>query len=163
MANYKETTASGTSYIRAHTVIINNETSYKHIEFQEEKVVVLDDGETLGQRIGHVASEFTNENMMTAFPILDPETGSETGASSTYVELYAALFSLYMHLAVERDVRVAAEEAAAEAAEAAEAESTPETAAEAADRLEEQLEYANSAVALLEAEAEAARLLAEAE
>jgi len=159
MANYKETTASGTSYIRAHTVIINNDTSYKHIEFQEEKVVVLDDGETLGQRIGHVASEFTNENMMTAFPILDPETGSETGASSTYVELYAALFSLYMHLAVERDVRVAAEEAAA--AEAAAAESTPETAAEAADRLEEQLEYANSAVALLEAEAEAARLLAE--
>lgn len=163
MANYKETTASGTSYIRAHTVIINNDTSYKHIEFQEEKVVVLDDGETLGQRIGHVASEFTNENMMTAFPILDPETGSETGASSTYVELYAALFSLYMHLAVERDVRVAAEEAAAEAAAAEEAaaESTPETAAEAADRLEEQLEYANSAVALLEAEAEAARLLAE--
>ena len=160
MANYKETTASGTSYIRAHTVIINNDTSYKHIEFQEEKVVVLDDGETLGQRIGHVASEFTNENMMTAFPILDPETGSETGASSTYVELYAALFSLYMHLAVERDVRVAAEEAAAAEEEAA-AESTPETAAEAADRLEEQLEYANSAVALLEAEAEAARLLAE--
>ena len=151
MPNYRETTASGTSYTRAHTVIINNDLHFKNIEFQEERVFVLDDGETLNQRQGHLDCEFTAETAATTFPVINPETGTDTGATASYGEVYALLFSVYMHMAAERDSEVMEEPVAP-----AVAESPAETAA----RLEQELVYAREAVARMEAEAEAARLAA---
>jgi hypothetical protein len=103
MPNYRETTSSGTSYTRAHTVIINNDLNWKNIEFQEERVFVLDGGETLNQRGGHLGCEFTPEAAATTFAVLDPETGSDLGVTSSYGEVYALLFSIYMHMVTERD------------------------------------------------------------
>jgi hypothetical protein len=115
MPNYRETTASGTSYTRAHTAIINNGHDHKSIEFQEERVVVMDDGETIGKRIGHISADFTAETAATVFPILDPITGLDTGATATYGEVYGLLFSVYMHMAAERDTYIAEQQAEADA------------------------------------------------
>lgn len=105
MANYKETGLAGTSYVRANSVNIWNDENNKNITFQEEQVITLADGEVIRKPAGQVFSNFTAENASTAFPLLNPETGEPLvdGAQMTYEGVYAALYSLYLHLATERD------------------------------------------------------------
>ena len=122
MPNYRETTTSGTSYTRAHTVVINNDLNFKNIEFQEERVFVMEDGETLNKRLGHLDCDFTPETAATVFPVIDPETGEDTGATASYGEVYALLFSVYMHMAAERDAYVAEQQAASSALALAQAQ-----------------------------------------
>jgi len=123
MANYKETTLAGASYIRANSVAVRNGESNKSISFYEEKVINLEDGEIIRKPSGEVSSAFTPENANTEFQVLNPGTGEPIdGATMTYADVYAALYSLYLHLATERDEYVAAREAAAAAEEPAPAE-----------------------------------------
>ncbi len=128
MANYKETTLAGTAYIRANSVNVSNGETSKAISFQEEKVINLDDGEVIRKQVGQVWSSFTAENAQTAFPLLNPETGQPLvdNATMTYEGVYMALYSLYLHLATERDAYVAQQ-----AADAAQAEADAQAAAEA--------------------------------
>lgn len=116
MANYQETTLAGTAYTRANGVQVSNGETSKSISFQEERVINLDDGEVIRKPAGQVWSPFTAENALTEFALLDPTTGADTGATMTYQDLYVALYSLYLHLAAERDAYVAEEAASDEPA-----------------------------------------------
>lgn len=131
MANYKETNLAGNSYIRAHRVEVINGELEKAIYYVEQKVINLDDGEVIRRDAGVVGSQFTPENASTQFKILnpatgapvkeyDPDTGSEIEMTSTYQEVYTLLYSLYLHIAVERDAAEAAAQAEAEAEPVAE-------------------------------------------
>ena len=119
MSNYRESSASGTSHVRAHTVVFNNNEQYKSAEFHEEKVIVMEDGDVIRKRTGAINEAFTVENSVNEFPVIDPISGQDTGTTASYGQVYALLYSLYLELAVNRDEEVAAAEAARLEAEAA--------------------------------------------
>lgn len=100
MPNYKETTVSGSSYTRAHRVIINNQyQSVPTISFQEEEVLNVN-GQVIQQQKESLSENFTNPD--TVFPLVDPTTGAPLG-DATYGQIYVLLHSLYLHLAARRD------------------------------------------------------------
>jgi len=103
MANYKETTLAGTSYVRSNRVTINNGIDSKGITFEETEVINLDNGESISKSAGSVSEAFTTENALTSISLINPETGADTGATMTYQDLYVAVYSLYFKLALERD------------------------------------------------------------
>lgn len=108
MPNYKENSVAGSSYVRAGSVFIDNGLSNKSIAFQEQEVMTLGD-EVISKNLGLVTSKLTAENQDTAFALLDPATNEQVdGQTMTFKDVYNALYSLYLHLALERD---AAEEA----------------------------------------------------
>lgn len=116
MSNYKETTLAGTSYVRADRVTINNGLESKGIVFNEVELINLSNGETMTKNYGSVSESFSADNALTAFDLLDPESGADLGVTMTYQELYVAVYSLYFKLALERDAFEAEQLAAAEAA-----------------------------------------------
>jgi hypothetical protein len=130
MANYKETTIAGSSYIRAKNVHFTNGETEKNVIFVEEQIINLD-GETIRKDAGEVYSEFTPDNAASDFSILNPETGEDSGQSMTFQDVYVALYSLYLHLANERDIAAAQAEADAIAAAEAAAEAAAQAQAEA--------------------------------
>ena len=103
MNNYQETTISGTSYVRGREVtVINQLGGYKGIMFAEERVSVF--GETvMRENIGAIHQELTTENAATEFQLLNPVTNEPIGATASFQDVYAILFSLYYHLAAQRD------------------------------------------------------------
>ena len=104
-ANYKETTTSGTSYQRAYNIIIANpKVGKKGIQFAEEQVAVSCDL-IANIPLGVVEKEFTPENALTSFQLLNPETNEafDPPRYATYQDLYVLLFSLYYAVAHERD------------------------------------------------------------
>jgi hypothetical protein len=101
MPNYKEATASSTSWQRAYQVTINNKLGeVPYITFYEEEAVALDSGQHLSKHIGQIQEHFYNP--MTEFNMLNPETGEVIG-TATYMQAYLIMHSMYMHLANLRD------------------------------------------------------------
>ena len=101
MANYKETTGTGTSWKRARQVIINNNYSgTKNIMFFEEDIAELG-GNVFRTDAGLVTTTFDAEAII---PLRDPETGERTGNVISQALVYQALYSLYLDLAESRDV-----------------------------------------------------------
>ena len=107
--NYKETTATGTSWVRCRAITVTNPFQEQVMDhtvspptayFTEEKVVNLD-GLKMLMPAGSCAKEFENTALI---PILNPVTGVATGETATHAALYTLLFSLYMQTATERDV-----------------------------------------------------------
>lgn len=117
MSDYKETSVSGSSYQRCSSIEIANGFDKKSIHFYEQKVFNMDDGEKIIKGAGQISKAFTPENASTSFDLLDPTTNTRSGASMTFGETYAVLYSLYLHLASERDAEAAAEEAATQTQE----------------------------------------------
>ncbi len=108
MADYKQSTVSGSSFQRACDVIIRNPLNgAKTISFTEEKVFTVG-GETFTAAVpnlfGGLQREFTPENAATTFPLRDIN-GDPTGATATYTDVYLTLMSLYYALAAERDAQ----------------------------------------------------------
>lgn len=100
MPNYQQTTVTGESWTRCHTVTIHNALAgVPAIAFSEERVTVLA-GETLHRWTDTLRKDF---DMAGSFPLLDPVTNAATGQSMTHAALYIALYSLYMQTAAERD------------------------------------------------------------
>lgn len=100
MANYKESTVSGSVYTRAHRVIIDNRyQGTPSISFQEEEVLNVN-GQIIHQQQGSLDENFTDPT--TVFPMVDPTTGASLG-DATYGQIYVLLHSLYLHLAARRD------------------------------------------------------------
>lgn len=102
MADYKESTVAGTSWIRACRVVIEN--PYQQapsVMFVEERAINLGD-QIITQLQSNVSCAF---DPAATFPLLDPLTGevSTERPEITHGELYAVLNSLYMHLATQRD------------------------------------------------------------
>lgn len=101
MALYKEQTTTSTSYQRAKQIsIFNYYNQAPKIQIVEE---IIKDGEPAGTpAVKGITKTFTPAIADTPFNVINPETG-ETIAVMTYGELYAAIYSLYFHLAGERD------------------------------------------------------------
>ena len=103
MQNYKETTVSGTSYVRAREVNVSNVLGgYKGIMYCEEEVSILGK-KILRENVGALHQEFTPENASTEFQLLNPVTNEPIGSTATFQDVYVLLFSLYYHVAAARD------------------------------------------------------------
>ena len=110
--NYKETNLSGSSYQRCNRVqIVNNYDQVPYIVFGEEKIINMGD-EIVHQGVNtqNCTSQF--DPVAGEISIRNPLTGELTGSSVTHTELYTILYSLYLQVAEERDIAVAAAQAA---------------------------------------------------
>lgn len=104
MSNYKETQQSGSVYTRASAVSIGNGLEKKSIQFNEEEIFIADNGDVLSKPVlSNLSEKLTQENMLTEFPIINPETDEDTGTTATYLSVQVALHSLYIFLAKRRD------------------------------------------------------------
>lgn len=99
--NYKQSTVSGESWQRAARVIVENPyNAVPSVMFVEESVATLDGGKIIKEHVGNISIPF---NPTATFPGLDPETNLPVGRDISHGEVYALLYSLYMHLTTERD------------------------------------------------------------
>lgn len=118
MNNYKEEIIDGqiTKWRRADRIQINNAYGQvPNIVFTEIEQTSLPDGQQIRKQTDSLRSLF--DNPTGEFDLLNPETGDVIGVGQ-YQDMYVMLYSLYMKLAEERDVRVAEEILAMEAAKA---------------------------------------------
>lgn len=110
MSNYKQSTVTGDSWVRAKRVVVENPLNgTPAISFIEERVINLPD-QVITQSAGNVAEPFTPENALEEFPLRHPETGVLIG-SLTYQDVYVMLHNLYMHVAAKRDAANQAQQA----------------------------------------------------
>lgn len=100
--NYNETNVSGKKWRRANAVTVTNPLNQLNnawVVFNEEEVIELNTGELVKKDAGSLAGNFTT---VPTFNLLNP-VNNEVVGTMTPMELYVALYSLYMHLAQERD------------------------------------------------------------
>lgn len=103
--NYKEQVNSGSmiTWRRCDEININNPLNgMPQIAFHEEDVKSLPNGEIIKQSVGNLYEHFTMDNSNTIFNVLNPADDSVL-RQSTYGEVYAVMYSLYLHLAGLRD------------------------------------------------------------
>lgn len=104
MPDYNESTVTGHTWQRCHQVVIENpRQGARGVRFDEERVLALDGGAELRQPAGTLAVPF---NPDTVIPLRDPATGELTGATATYGDAYALLYSAYLAAALARDAAV---------------------------------------------------------
>lgn len=101
MANYKESTVTGTSWQRTGQIVISNPVGGIPTVYYNEEVAV-----NLGDRVitspcGNLS--VTCDDMNKTINLLDPETGLETGQTMTIGQLYQAIYSHYIAEAQARD------------------------------------------------------------
>ncbi len=102
--NYKQTSLSGDSWVRASSIMIDNPLAgVPVIRFIEDKILNLENEVLIKNSISTLVETFTTANSNTEFNLRNPET-SEIIGTSTYSEIYVILHSLYMHLAEKRDL-----------------------------------------------------------
>lgn len=100
MPDYKETTLSGNSWQRCPQIVIDNPRGgVPSVRFDEEVVLAVN-GEEIRRPAAGVVVAFDPAK---SFPLLDPTTGLPTGATATYADAYALLYSAYLAAALERD------------------------------------------------------------
>lgn len=101
MGDYKSTELVGTSYKRGKKLIFfNTLNANPALHIEEELVYNLND-EMLNVPAGLIIKEI--HDLSTEFEIRDPMTGEPMGETRTYLDIYSLLYSLYWHLATERD------------------------------------------------------------
>lgn len=112
MALYKETTTtesiSTKTYQRSYKATVYNPLNKTpSIRYDEETVTeVTEDGATEITSDGisqFLEEQLTTDNASTSFNLLNPLDGSSLGTTSTYADVQVLLYSLYFHLATERD------------------------------------------------------------
>jgi hypothetical protein len=106
MANYNETSLTGSEWQRASRVVVNNPYGgVPNIQFHEEKIAELSSGLKVNTPVGVLTEQMTDPS--TVFNLVHPLTGVTVGSAS-YLELHVILHSLYLHLAAIRDTPVEA-------------------------------------------------------
>ena len=103
--NYKQQINSGdmVSWRRCDEININNPLNgIPQIAFHEEDIKSLPNGEIIKQPVGNLYEHFTSENFNKTFNVLNPADDSVI-RQLTYAEVYAVMYSLYLHLADLRD------------------------------------------------------------
>jgi hypothetical protein len=101
MANYKETTITGSSYTRCNQVLISNRLgAVPTVKFDEQVAVSLETGGSIINGSGSIEMDFDAAKMI---PLIDPTTGTATGQSVSYGTVYAMLYSAYIDAATARD------------------------------------------------------------
>jgi hypothetical protein len=102
MADYNESTVAGSKWTRCYRLQIDNKSgATPKVVFFEEDRIQLEDGSSISTNRGaiHVAFESPEKS----FPLLDPVTSDPLNMTMTHGEVYVALRSLYLALALERD------------------------------------------------------------
>ena len=97
---YRSASIDGTQYDRAYQIVIDHPLHRApRATFFEERVITTPTG-SLSRAVGecHLAYDPT-----ALVPLLDPTTGDPTGQSVSMGELYAMLYSVYIHTATARD------------------------------------------------------------
>lgn len=109
MADYRETSVTGTSYTRGRSLYFENpHNGTPSLLICEESVTNLAD-RTIYEPAGEIRKVV--DDLAVVFPLRNPATNEVIeGATMSYQDLYVGLFSLYWKLALDRD---AAESAAA--------------------------------------------------
>jgi len=103
MSTYIESTVTGQVWTRCNQIAIDNRRgTTPTVRFEEERVVVLDDGDEMRKPAAGITLDFDPARQI---PLLDPSTGQPTGNSTTYGAVYAILYSAYIAAAQERDAR----------------------------------------------------------
>lgn len=101
MADYKETSVTGSSWQRCHQVVVDNRrTATPSIRFDEERITALDDGDTVRRDLGTLVVPY---DAAAVVALRDPATGEVTGETMTHEEIYAILYSTYIGTALARD------------------------------------------------------------
>lgn len=104
MSNYKQSTVTGESWVRAKRAVIeNNLGGTPAVTFIEEQVISTAQGIAPIKEVGCVCEPFDATNALEEFPLYHPETGVLVG-SATYQDVYVMLHNLYLHVAAKRDV-----------------------------------------------------------
>ena len=105
--NFKESNVSGTSWSRCKNLSISNplvevpeHSIIRQIMFEQEEVISLENRDNLRTYKTSISKRYVPDSTIT---LLNPETGSPTGATMTHKELYAILYSLYVQTAQEND------------------------------------------------------------
>lgn len=100
MTNYRSTSVTADSYVRANRVVVENPLGVlPSIMFIEEEVVTRG-ADTFKLPTSTLRAQMTEP--ATTFNILNPTDDSIIG-SSTYQDVYVLLYSLHRHLAAIRD------------------------------------------------------------
>ncbi len=102
MSDYRESSVAGTSYTRGRSLYFENPlNSTPSLLIREETVINLAD-RVITEHSGEIRK--TVDDLSVSFPLRNPATNETIeGATMTYQDLYVGLFSLYWHLALERD------------------------------------------------------------
>lgn len=110
MANdYRQFSVSGSTYRRGRSLYFENpRNAIPSLLVREEQVTVLADRE-ITEFAGEIRKNVTD--LTVKFPLRNPVDNELIGKTATYQDLYVLLFSLYWHLAEERDVAEAGAEA----------------------------------------------------
>jgi hypothetical protein len=100
MASYQSTTISGEAWTRCPEITIHNPTDGQPlIAFREERVALIG-GEKLITPLSRIVTAF---DPAADIPLRDPETMEPTGGTVSHAEVYAILYSAYIHAALTRD------------------------------------------------------------
>lgn len=100
---YKETAISGSKYKRCNNInIANPKGKPPFIYFTEEDIINIGD-EIITKSSGNFGFE-ANDPTKT-IDLMNPMTYEKTGSTITIGEIYAIIFSVYWHLARERDLK----------------------------------------------------------
>jgi len=100
MANYKESSVSGTQYTRCKRIILEApKGGTPSASFIEEDVIPTSNGEVRVQS-GVLSEAMTNPNEV--FDLKNPVDDSVIG-QATYAQVYAMIYSLHRYVAGKRD------------------------------------------------------------
>lgn len=103
MPNYRESSVAGQKWTRAVRFVGENPVGgTPAVTFLEEEAVSFGEDQVVTRSLGGIVETFVPANYAEQFDLLDPASGEVVG-SMTYVQVYAAMHSLYMHLATKRD------------------------------------------------------------
>jgi len=103
MADYRETSLSGTSWTRARGMYFENPfLGAPSVLIREEEILNLGDRQ-ISQPAGEINLTISESEMTRSIPLRDPETGELTGDSIAVGTVYQALYSFYWAKALERD------------------------------------------------------------
>lgn len=106
-AKYKIEEVTGNSWLRTKRIVFENPQQHlgpPKVKFVEERVYEVN-AENVHDRVardvGSIEETFTDPTK--TFPVINPATGEFTPNEMSYGELYAMIYSAYIHLAMKRD------------------------------------------------------------
>lgn len=109
MSLYNEETSvetiTTTTFDRSYKITVQNpHNGTPSIEFEEETIKRTNDGSTIqDMSLGRISSLKESFTGSMTFDLLNPLTGDPLGTTATDADLQVLLYSLYFHLATERD------------------------------------------------------------
>lgn len=103
MANYRESTISGTQYVRCAGIeVVNHYGKLPRVIFREERVRVFGEDDVVRESVGQIEMPYDGSRTI---PLVNPATGEPTGQTVTWQDMYVMLYSAYLAEALDRDAQ----------------------------------------------------------